>query len=245
MSHEINPVLLDVAKWAAVGKQEKRGFVPPGGGMPPMDPMMGGPPPGGPPPGGPPPGGMPPMDPMMGGAPPMGPPPGAPPMDPMMGGAPPMGPPPGPPMGPPPGAPPMDPTMGGAPPPAAGGSKKIDPAFLYMELSRVRKLLTSLFKNLDMQLPTDVLDDSSVAQVMSGQVPESTPIGQEPQPPELPGIGGTGPVSPVAPPKTASVKDIFNNNGMGVGTEITASSHSSTDRIDALAKLARSLNNNA
>ena len=226
MSYEINPVLLDVAKWAAVGKQEKRGFVPPGGGMPPMDPAA------------------------MGGAPPMGPPPGgAPPMDPMMGGAPPMGPPPG---APP--ALPADPAAAAAPPAPAGGSKKIDPAFLYMEMSRVRKLLTALFQNLDMQLPADVLDDNSVAQVMSGQVPESAPIGQEPaappaaggDAPSLPGIGGSGPIGPVAAPKTASVKDLFSNkNGIGVGTEIKASSHSSNDMIDALAKLSRSLNNNA
>ena len=211
MSYEINPVLLDVAKWAAVGKQEKRGFVPPGGGMPPMDPAA------------------------MGGAPPMGPPPGAPPM------------------GPPPAAPPADPAAA-APAPPAGGSKKIDPAFLYMEMSRVRKLLTALFQNLDMQLPPDVLDDNSVAQVMSGQIPESTPIGQEPQAPaggggdapSLPGIGGSGPVGPVEAPKTASVKDLFSNkNSIGVGTQIKASSHSSNDMIDALAKLSRSLNNNA
>jgi len=203
MVYEINPVLDDVAKWALDGEQEKQAFTPPPmdpammGGAPPMDPMMGG---------------APPMDPMMGGAPPMGPPPGAPPMDPMMGGAPPMGP------------PPMDPAMmGGAPPmgpppgaPGAGGSKKIDPAFIYMELSRVRKLLTTLFQNMDMKLPGDILDDSSVAQVMFGQMPSSNPIGQEPQAPApaagaapLPGIGGTGPVGPVEAPKTASVKDLF------------------------------------
>ena len=245
MAYEINPILLDVAGWAAA-PHEKRGFVPPGGGAPPMDPaMMGGAPPGGPP-----------MDPsMMGGAPPGGPPMdpsmmgGAPPMDPaMMGGAPPMGPPP---MGPP-AAPPGDPAAAAAPPAngAAGGSKKIDPAFLYMEMSRVRKLLTTLFQNMDMQLPPDVLDDNSVAQVMSGQQPTSSPLGQEAQPPAagggpaLPGIGGSAPVTPVEPPKTASIKDIFAKEaGIGVGSEIQARAANNTNNIvDALAKLSRSLN---
>ena len=215
MAYEINPVLLDVASWAIDGDREKKAFTPP-----PMDPAMAG--------------GAPPMDPaMMGGAPPMDPAMmgGAPPMDPaMMGGAPPMAPP----MG---GAPPMDPAMmGGAPPaapaPGAGGSKKIDPAFIYMELSRVRKLLTTLFQNLDMKLPGDILDDSSVAQVMSGQIPSSNPIGQEPAPPvdpSLPGIGGAGPVGPVEAPKTASIKDLF------VAADPTFN-HSS-DMADALIRL--------
>jgi len=136
-----------------------------------------------------------------------------PPMDPaMMGGAPPMGPPPG--------------------APGAGGSKKIDPAFIYMELSRVRKLLTTLFQNMDMKLPGDILDDSSVAQVMSGQIPSSNPIGQEPAPPvdpSLPGIGGAGPVGPVEAPKTASIKDLF------VAADPTFN-HSS-DMADALIRL--------
>ena len=213
MAYEINPVLLDVASWAIDGEREKQAFTPP-----PMDPAMMG--------------GAPPMDPaMMGGAPPMGPPPGAPPMDPAMMG----------------GAPPMDPAMMGGTPPAApapapapapganggaGGSKKIDPAFIYMELSRVRKLLTTLFQNLDMKLPGDILDDSSVAQVMSGQIPSSNPIGQEPAPPtdpSLPGIGGAGPVAPVEAPKTASVKDLFAADA--------PSFDKSSDMADALMRL--------
>jgi len=226
--HGINPVLLDYADWRLAGDHEKAAFVPGGaadpaaaGGMP-MDPAMAG-------------GAMPPMDPMAAG--------GAPPMDPAMAG----------------GAPPMDPmAMAGAPPaaapaaapangaPGAGGKPKIDPTFIYMELSRVRKLLTHMLQQTGIDLPPDILDDGSVAQVMQGQQPNSNPIGQEPQTAapapapgaeaSLPALGGEGPVSPIsAPGEKAGALQMFR---APTGDPDFRAANS---RVDAISMLSRGL----
>jgi len=227
--HGINPVLLDYADWRLAGEHEKAAFVPGGatdpaaaGGMPPMDPMAAA-------------GGGMPMDPAMAG--------GAPPMDPAMAGA----------------APPMDPAaMAGAPPAAApaaapaagapaGGKPKIDPTFIYMELSRVRKLLTHMLQQTGIDLPPDILDDGSVAQVMQGQQPNSNPIGQEPQTAApapapggeagLPGIGGEAPISPVAAPgEKAGALQMFRAPTGGPPNFREANS-----RVDAISMLSRGL----
>lgn len=231
--HEINPTLFDVAAWRLRGDQEKTAFVPQGatdpaaamGGAPPMDPMAAG---------GMPPGGMPPIDPLAGAAGGM-PPGGAPPMDPMaaMGGM-------------PPGMAPAAPAAGAPGAPAAGGKPKIDPTFIYMELSRVRKLLTHMMKHTGIEMPPDILDDGAVAMVAQGQMPQSSPLGQG-GPAEqggggLPGIGGSGPISPVEPAggteKPASdVMALFRAPVDIEKPDFDGCSH----RIDALATLARSL----
>ncbi len=229
--HMINETLFDVAAWRLRGETEKQAFVPQGatdpamgGGAPPMDPMAGG---------------APPMDPMAAGMPP-GMPPGAPPMDPMAAA------------GAPPAAPPAAAPAAGAP--AGGGKAKIDPAFIYMELSRTRKLVTHLMKHIGVEMPPDILDDGSVAMVAQGQMPESMPLGQGGEaemggPPAggggLPGIGQSGAINPIDP-------------AVGGGTEKPASDVMSMfrgpaeadeladfvglgSRIDALSSLSRSL----
>jgi len=225
MSHEMNPMLFDLAEWRLAGENEKKAFVP-------GDPAAGGMPPGAMPPGG-----APPMDPMAGG--------GAPPMDPAMAGA----------------APPMDPAaMAGAPPaaapapaaggaPGAGGKPKIDPTFIYMELSRVRKLLTHMMKHTGIDMPPDILDDGAVAMVAQGQMPQSAPLGAgaEGAPPEgggggpaLPGIGGNAPVSPIeAPsgPEKAGADALSMFRGPVDGEREDASQL----RLDAISAMSRSL----
>ena len=199
---------------------------------------------------------MPPMDPGMGGAPPM---------DPAMGGA-----------------PPMDPAAGGAPPDIAalvtqmvqeelakqgmgaggaaggaggvGGKLKIDPAFIYMELSRMRKMMTHFFQKSGIELPSDILDDGAVAQTVMGQAPESAPIGQEGAPMPggdagggpmgLPGVGQSAPISPIEAPKTAA--DVW-LQGDVVRSQLTEVPSSETfdkvgNSLAALAALSRSLN---
>lgn len=166
------------------------------------------------------------------------------------------------------GAPPMDPSMGAPPPdiqmmitqavqtamggggaggaPGAAGKPKIDPAFIYMELSRTRKLLTHLLQNMQIDLPADILDDGSVAQTMTGAQPDSSPIGQEGAPPEqappgLPGIGSTAPISPIDAPKTAAAT-MFGKSARNVGAPITSETFVGLNRdLDALATLSRGL----
>ena len=213
--HRVDPMLLDIAEWRLADRLTKSAFTPmdalngaggggaPPGGAPPADPSMGG--------------GAPPMDPSMGG--------GAPPMDPSMGGAPPAG------------GGGIDPAslqmivqqavqqaMGGggaagpgqAGPAGPGKGAKVDPGMIYLELGRVRKLLTTLFQNLNMNLPPDILDDQMVAQSATGQTPTSQPLpggdaggggGVS-----LPAIGQSPAINPMAPAdmgKQGSVKDMF------------------------------------
>ena len=149
--------------------------------------------------------------------------------------------------------------MGGAPggapgAPGAGGAgakPKIDPTFIYMELSRIRKIQTHLLQHMGIDLPPDILDDGSVAQMMTGAMPESPPIGQESAAPTegdpaggggLPGIGQTAPVSPIEAPKQAS-EIPFGRAIDNVGARVTAATFDkmNTD-LDALAAMARSLN---
>ena len=219
----INPVLFDVAAWRLRGEREKLAFVPAGG-----DPSQGGAPPGG---GGPPPGadpsqmGMPPADPsqMAGG-----------------GGAPAL----------PPQAPPAPAQPGAAPgqPGAAPAKAKIDPAFIYLELSRIRKCVTHMMKSTGIDLPPDVLDDQTVAQVVQGQQPQSQPVGQgqegAPPDPSLPAMGGQGSISPIQAPdgggggggqsKQSSVASLFQG-------PVDSDFGTLTRRMDALAALSRSL----
>ena len=226
---KINEMLINVAEWRLKGETQKRAFVPPEG-----DPAAGGgAPPGGDPSGG----GMPPgMDPsMMGGAPPMDPSMmgGAPPMDPsMMGGMPPAAPP----------APAAAPAAPGQPG-AAAPKPKIDPAFIYLELSRVRKLLTHFMRNQGVDLPPDILDDGSVASVMQGQQPQSQPIAgpadqAQAQQTGLPAVGGSSAVNPMQPAggeKQGSVISLFQP------VQVGNSFDSMTERLNALSALSRSL----
>lgn len=228
--HQINPALFEIAEWRLQG-EEKRAFVPQGatdpaaaaGGMPPgMDPAaMGGMPPG--------------MDPAaMGGMPPG--------MDPAaMGAMPPA--PPSAPM-----APMAQPAAQPGAPGAGGKSNKIDPAFIYMELSRLRKLVTHMMQHVGVDMPPDILEDNTVAMVAQGQQPQSQPIGQGGQAEQggasLPGIGGSGAINPIQPA------------GGGGGTEKPASDilamfrtppgapvnyDNMANRIDALARLSRNM----
>lgn len=219
MARELmNPVLFDIAAWRLRGDAEKRAFVPAGG-----DPSQGG------------------GDPSMGGgAPPpgagAGPPPG---MDPaamagMAGGAPPMG-------GMPPGQPGVA-TPGQTGAPGAGGKVKVDPTLIYMELGRIRKLITHMMKSTGIDMPPDILDDSTVAQAVGGAQPNSQPIGQDASsqaPPSLPAMGGQGGISPIEAPggggeKTGSVASLFQG-------PVDSDFGTFARRMDALAALSRSL----
>lgn len=191
-SYSVNPLLLDLAAWQLQHEQEKRAFVPSDVVASQM------PPPGDPAAQGMPPGGM--GDPAMaaGMAPPMsGAPMGGPPMDPAMMG------------GPPPSSDPLAQlapmvqqmvqqalqqagvqggaagatgATGGAAGAGGAGAKKIDPALIYLELGRLRKLLTTMFQNNGWPLPSDILDDQAVAASVSGQLPATQAIGMEAPP---------------------------------------------------------------
>jgi len=254
VKHQIYPQLLKMAEWrvkrenTANQTRQKEAFVPPagdpaaGGGAPPMDPMAAG-------------GGAPPMDPMAAGAMPPGDPAMAaggavPPMDPMAGGMPPGG-----------GGGAVPPeiqaaidqavqaAMGGqggagagaGAGPGAGGAKKIDPAFIYMELSRVRKLLTNLHQQANMPMPPDILDDQTVAQTMAGQQPQSQPLEQSAgeASPGLPSIGGQAPISPVEPVKTAA--DMLDIPKSVEGPITSTTFREQGERLDMIGALARSL----
>ena len=185
----IDSNLLKLAAWK-LQRSEKKGFVPPGGGM---DPMMGG--------------GMPPMDPMMGG--------GMPPMDPMMGG----------------GMPPMDPAMmGGAPPapapppaeapadPAAGGAvkkPKLDPAAIYVEQVRNRKLLIGLYQQLGLNLPENILDDEDIIAPGVIDKPKPAEPPKEEGPTGLPPVGDSPAINPIEPAQMAgpSIADLMGQPG--------------------------------
>jgi hypothetical protein len=259
--YQIYPQLLKMAEWRLdnAGAAEKTAFTPPqgdpmAGGAPPMDPMAAG-------------GGAPPMDPMAAGG-------GMPPMDPMAaGGMPPMDP-----MAAGGGMPPMDPMAGGMPPgggagavppeiqamvdqavqaamagsggalPGQGGTKKIDPAFMYMELSRIRKLMTNLYQHMGINLPDDILEDQTTAQSLMGGQPQSQPTdvpaaagGGGGEPPALPGIGGQAPLAPIEPAKTAAARMgiAVANVGRPISTQTFRDNSQS---LDVLAALSRSLN---
>lgn len=220
----IDPVLLELAELQINDAQEKRAFVPAGGGDPAA---AGGMPPGGDPAAAA--AGMP-MDPSMGGMPPA---------DPAAAAATTSG----------GGAPPFDPAalmpliqqavqqaMGGGAPGAAGqnpvagpgGKAKIDPGMIYMELGRCRKLLTTLFEHMQWPLPPDILDDQAVAMTAAGQQPQTAPLGGDQAGGAaaapgggLPAMPGSPAVNPIQPPggaggggqKTAeTVQDIFANH---------------------------------
>jgi len=229
--YEINETLFDVAAWRLHGEREKQAFVPQGatdpaaaGGMPPGgDPMAAG--------------GMPPM------------PPGGDPMAAAGGMPPPM--PPGPPMDPMAAAGGMPMAAPAAAPsgPAAGAKPKIDPTFIYQELSRLRKLVTHMMKNTGIGMPDDILDDGTVAMVSQGQMPASAPLGQggesEMGGQGLPALGGAAPVGPIEPvggaggtEKPASdVLSLFRPPGPADRPNFDAT----RTKLDALAALSRSL----
>ena len=191
----------------------KAGVVPPPmGGAPGVAPGGAAPMPGGAPPGG---GGI---DALLGGL--MGGGPGGPP-----GGAP------GAPAGPgaAPGAPPdIAALLGGAPSPSAPepppppptnaeeaaaapqdqAGRRVSNITLYAELVKIRKLLQGLYRQMQLPIPEDVLDDEEI--VAPGAIARKTPpaaaqetaADEQAQPqPRLPGIGGAAPVTPIKPPK--------------------------------------------
>jgi len=249
--YQIYPQLLEMATWRLDNEtaRQKVAFAPPGdpaaGGAPPMDPMAAG-------------AAAPPMDPMAaGGAPPVDPMAGGgaeSAMDPMAGGMPPGG-----------GAGAMPPEIqmaidqavqtavanqgAAAPAGPGGGTKKIDPAFMYMELSRIRKLITNLYQQTGMPLPDDILEDQTTAQALMGSQPQSQPTDAAASAPAdaaasaaLPGIAGQTPISPIEPAKTAA--NILGAND--VGQPISAATFQKQSKnLDVLAALARSLNSNA
>jgi hypothetical protein len=115
--------------------------------------------------------------------------------------------------------------MGGAAggtggPAGPGKNAKIDPGMIYMELGRVRKLLTTMFQNLNWDLPPDILDDQMVAQSVAGQLPASQPTDAGGgAAPGLPAMGGAPAINPIAPAggdsgggstKSGSVLELFN-----------------------------------
>jgi len=151
-----------------------------------------------------------------------------------------------------------------------GGAAKVDPAMLYLELGRVRKMLDGLFRHMDIPLPPDILDDNMVAQQIAGGGAQSQPIGpggdpaaaggdpaaQGPQ--GMPGIGQSPPINPIEPaggppggggePKLAGVT--FGGEGppniqsifMSPKNASAADSTSQLQRnVTALASLSRSL----
>ncbi|GAG67449.1 unnamed protein product [marine sediment metagenome] len=236
MIYGIPEQLLKIASWrvsSGKGKEAadsnvKEAFIPTGmegggGGMPPG--MAGGMPP------------MPPMPPVgaMGPADAgMGMPPGMP-MD--MG----MGMPPEAAMGamPPPPPPPAEAapaTTGGK-----GGSSKIDPSMIYTEMINVRRLLTTMFKNLGWELPPDVLDNTEIARaIASGESASAAPpqggemAASIPPPPEPP------PAAAPAPPAEKQGSDGEISMTMGV-PHATPSHKTVANGWDAVAALSRSL----
>lgn len=227
--HLMNDTLFDIAEWRLRGEGEKQAFVPQGAtdpaaaaGMPPGDPMAAGMPPG-----------MPPGDPMAaaGGAMPGG----APPMDPMAAQGAGMMPPAAP-------APAQGQGQGGT-----GGKPKIDPTFIYMELARVRKLLTHFIQQSGMEMPPDILDDGAVAMVAQGQMPQSAPLGQGGQAEQgagLPAVGGAGAINPLEPAGGSEkpAHDIMSLFRGPADANASPDFESSQQRIDALSCLSRSLN---
>jgi hypothetical protein len=124
------------------------------------------------------------------------------------------------------------------------GKVKVDPTLIYMELGRIRKLVTHMMKSTGIEMPPDILDDSTVAQAVGGAQPSSQPIGQDASSqaqPSLPAMGGQGSISPIQAPdggggqaKQGSVASLFQgqySDDMGKFSQ----------RIDALAALSRSL----
>ena len=219
----LNPLLFDVAAWRLRGEKEKQAFVPAGG-----DPSQGGGDPsqggGAPPPGagaGPPPG----MDPSAMGMPAGGAPPAMPPQQ--------------------PGA--AMPGQTGVPGQQPGGKVKVDPTLIYMELGRIRKLITHMMKSTGIDMPPDILDDSTVAQAVGGAQPMSQPIGQDSssqQPPSLPAMGGQGAVQPIQPPDEGGAGGGQQNQGSVASLfqgPVSSDMNTFTQRMDALAALSRSL----
>ena len=143
-------------------------------------------------------------------------------------------------------APPAAPAAGA---PAAGGKPKIDPTFIYQELSRVRKLLTHMMKHTGIEMPPDILDDGTVAMLSQGQPPQSAPIGQggeSEQAGQLPAIGGQAPVSPIEPAggtekPAADADGVMSLFRAPAAPEEAPDFDDSARRIDALSALSRGL----
>jgi hypothetical protein len=141
----------------------------------------------------------------------------------------------------PPGQPGMA-TPGQTGAPGAGGKVKVDPTLIYMELGRIRKLITHMMKSTGIDMPPDILDDSTVAQAVGGAQPNSQPIGQDASsqaPPELPSMGGQGGIGPIEAPsgpgeKQGSVASLFQG-------PVDSDFGTFARRMDALASLSRSL----
>jgi hypothetical protein len=122
------------------------------------------------------------------------------------------------------------------------GKVKVDPTLIYMELGRIRKLVTHMMKSTGIEMPPDILDDSTVAQAVGGAQPSSQPIGQDASsqaPPSLPAMGGQGGISPIQAPdsgqaKQSSVASLFQG-------PVSNDAGKFTQRLDALAALSRSL----
>jgi len=249
--YQIFPELIALAEWGLQNEAqgEKKAFAPPAGdpaaaGGAPMDPAAAG-------------GGAPPMDPMAAAG-------GAPPMDPMAAGG----------AVPPGGAGAVPPELqamvdqavaasqagagaagaaagGAGAGPGGAGSKKVDPGFMYMELSRIRKMVDQVMKHNNIPMPPDILDDATTAEAVMGAGPQSQPLGAEgaagapPAGPEggaeLPAIGGNAAVTPIEPAKTAAE---LVRSDINVGQPVTSSAlQRQGQSLDALAALSRSLNN--
>ena len=141
-----------------------------------------------------------------------------------------------------------------ASPARAGGAKKLDPVMIYLEMGRIRKLLTNMHQHLNLPLPEDILDDNMVAQAVSGMGVQSAPIGAEggavaaPPPPAagaggtIPGIGTSPPIAPPEIPKTAAAIVM----GSPVPQEATPATQAdeAATQIERIAYLSRSLRNN-
>lgn len=159
----------------------------------------------------------------------------------------------------------------GTPGPAGPGkgSAKIDPGLVYMELGRVRKLLTGMYQNLDWELPPDILDDSAVAQSVAGGAPPAgqplpaggaSPAGgappADPAAAGLPGIGQSSPINPIQPagPEAKAAAALRSTAGDDVlrilglagesgGSQISPRTFEDANlRTEAVAQLARSVN---
>lgn len=63
-----------------------------------------------------------------------------------------------------------------APPASGGGGKtKLDPNQLYLELGRIRSLLTNLYEQMGLPLPAGILDDAKQIESAGGTPPTPTP----------------------------------------------------------------------
>jgi hypothetical protein len=88
---------------------------------------------------------------------------------------------------------------------------------IYLELGRVRKLMTGMYQNLNWELPQDILDDQQVAQSVAGAGPTSQPLGAAPagQPPA--GGGGDASAGPQGLPAIGTSPAVPPMNPAGMG----------------------------